>query len=604
MKNKILISVMIIAVVASLSGCGNKTVDTVAVTEEPGQVETAQTDDGQTDAATDSDEVSTNTETEEAGVELYESFMRSETPVYLNKFIDYVHRGGNSSFEMEYFMSDTPYYLDGLALSLSYEMGYEYSDIWNMDEVYYAYIDCGWDGTKELALWFKDVSMSASPTQVYVIIKDIDGKLQVCYATQFGYRSDASINEYGVIHSGGSAGAAVHVYNLDMIDANGDLQCVYAEEDTHYAEGLYLPWLPDSMNLIEQMDVAECMYFESYSFEQYHIQDSYEDYLKNKYYVYYDLDEDFNITSPDEIYSEEHKYAQFMKKVGLEWKTPDEMAQILDEHVKSMIPKDEYLVDEEPEWTLFWNAGVTKGEDDYKINDTGCAEYLITNPGWEYYSTVEYDGKNTSPKLTLISQEANEIIDTQEWMDDIGEDEADYTGKKRSDNAYQYELLGPTSNPTIIAIYDGPEAIARLDMSEFVNPPEVEEGWEWLVEEEIRGIFYYGDLLYVSMAHRTYAETAPQNAYVMALDPSNDYQVVWKSAPLVSNANNFVVINDTVICGYGFTNEPDYIYLLDRYSGVQTDFYSVKTGPDYFFIRDNYLHVRTYNTNYVFGIEY
>jgi len=62
------------------------------------------------------------------------------------------------------------------------------------------------------------------------------------------------------------------------------------------------------------------------------------------------------------------------------------------------------------------------------------------------------------------------------------------------------------------------------------------------------------------------------------------------------------VVGDTIICGYGFTAEPDYIYLLDRFTGEKYDSIPVNSAADQFQIVDDTLYVATYNTAYEFSI--
>ncbi|HOO64713.1 MAG TPA: hypothetical protein PK364_12455, partial [Synergistaceae bacterium] len=38
-------------------------------------------------------------------------------------------------------------------------------------------------------------------------------------------------------------------------------------------------------------------------------------------------------------------------------------------------------------------------------------------------------------------------------------------------------------------------------------------------------------------------------------------EVLWRSAPLVSNCSNFARSGDGIITGYGFTEEDDYLYV-------------------------------------------
>ena len=130
----------------------------------------------------------------------------------------------------------------------------------------------------------------------------------------------------------------------------------------------------------------------------------------------------------------------------------------------------------------------------------------------------------------------------------------------------------------------------------------IKEGDEFFVDENIHWVTFEDDILYVSIFHNTYAESAPHNGYIMALDMNDNFRVLWKTEPLTCNTDNFVVTDDAIICGYGFTKEDDFIYVLDKKTGIRTQSYKVKTGPDWFFVKDNELYVRCYDTDYVFNL--
>jgi hypothetical protein len=71
----------------------------------------------------------------------------------------------------------------------------------------------------------------------------------------------------------------------------------------------------------------------------------------------------------------------------------------------------------------------------------------------------------------------------------------------------------------------------------------------------------------------------------------------------ISNAENFEVIDDYLITGYGFTAEPDYIYVLRRKTGKAIQKIKIKSGPDYIIRKNNDIYVRAYDTDYVFRIQ-
>ena len=92
------------------------------------------------------------------------------------------------------------------------------------------------------------------------------------------------------------------------------------------------------------------------------------------------------------------------------------------------------------------------------------------------------------------------------------------------------------------------------------------------------------------------------NAYITAIDLENE-RILWRSQPLVANSSNFLIKDNVIISGYGFTAEPDYIYLLSLDTGEVLQQIPVKSAPEYLIVRDRKLYVRTYNTDYVYQID-
>jgi hypothetical protein len=58
-----------------------------------------------------------------------------------------------------------------------------------------------------------------------------------------------------------------------------------------------------------------------------------------------------------------------------------------------------------------------------------------------------------------------------------------------------------------------------------------------------------------------------------------------------------------LICGYGFTAEPDFLYVLERATGKTVSKVPLKSGPDFLIEKDGELFVRTYDTDYVFTVR-
>lgn len=135
-----------------------------------------------------------------------------------------------------------------------------------------------------------------------------------------------------------------------------------------------------------------------------------------------------------------------------------------------------------------------------------------------------------------------------------------------------------------------------FDFLRYSYPPTFAERDRDFVRQAIKWAWQENRVLYVSHAHSTYARASGgSNAHITALDTATG-AVLWRSRPLVSNATNFELAGDTIIAGYGFTAEPDYLYLLDKTTGQVREHIKLKSGPEYILLKSERLYVRTYDT--------
>lgn len=93
----------------------------------------------------------------------------------------------------------------------------------------YAYIDCGDDGKKELALDLKAKSGSGPFANDYAVIKDIDGELQLIYTLdgECGANGWNDLNEYGYIGTYGQGISTSRYHEAALIDADGNYKYGY-----------------------------------------------------------------------------------------------------------------------------------------------------------------------------------------------------------------------------------------------------------------------------------------------------------------------------------------------------------------------------------------
>ena len=232
--------------------------------------------------------------------------------------------------------------------------------------------------------------------------------------------------------------------------------------------------------------------------------------------------------------------------------------------------------------------------------DLGAIRQIhMENPSWEYYCATQPASLAAPLKLTKLTQEANQITDTDDWF------EKNNLSLNVEDSG-KYGLGIPSDEnggKCRIQVVDGEKGeVFELDFSDFEYAGDFKQSEKEFVRQQIRYAQVKDHILYLSIGHLTYAESSPHNAYVAAVDLA-EKKMLWKSQPLVSNAANFVIKGDVLLCGYGFTAEPDYIYQLDLGSGKVIDKTAVKSKADYLILKDNILYVRTYNTDYTFRIE-
>jgi hypothetical protein len=155
----------------------------------------------------------------------------------------------------------------------------------------------------------------------------------------------------------------------------------------------------------------------------------------------------------------------------------------------------------------------------------------------------------------------------------------------------------------VFAVYGGRYLLAgnsrekdlpfAFDLVSFGRPP----GGGWY--EDVTFAREAGGLIYVSNTHLTYASaTKGRNAYLTAIDPERG-KTLWRSRALVANSRTFVIDRNLIVAGYGFTAEPDYLYLLDRRNGRVLDRLEVPSAPEIIKLRGERLDVRTYDRKVV-----
>jgi serine/threonine protein kinase len=256
------------------------------------------------------------------------------------------------------------------------------------------------------------------------------------------------------------------------------------------------------------------------------------------------------------------------------------------------------------------------------------APIKIEIPNFNGYHTTTESANLIS--LSQISSIKNEIIDTENWFNENNLRLPTYTvynefrNEKGNvpenvpksinglritdgfnyDNAdiYFYGENFGEKNLVIITDEEKNGIKHSLDFSNFTYSSKTAKGDEDYVYQSVNWAIVENDILYISHGHFTYASSSfGQNAYISAID-LKDYKIIWTTQPLTCNST-FTLIGNAIVCGYGFTDEPDYLYVIDKLNGVKVQQIGLNSGPEYIIQQNNKLFVRTYNNNYVFSIN-
>ena len=115
---------------------------------------------------------------------------------------------------------------------------------------------------------------------------------------------------------------------------------------------------------------------------------------------------------------------------------------------------------------------------------------------------------------------------------------------------------------------------------------------EWAVVKD--GVLYFSECTV------TAPDKNSQGNYLVAVDINTD-ETLWMSKPRTVNSSNFLIVDNSIICGLGGSGIPDYIYVLNRYTGVKTHEYWIPSAARWFAVgEDKNLYVTIYDKHISF----
>lgn len=156
---------------------------------------------------------------------IYQRFLNGDEPLY---FREDTWFEGYIDFRTGTYTSYTFQDICGI-VNLLYNSNAPMDEL--VDHISYAYIDCGADGNAELALLFHDLKDQSHYSAGYVIlvIKDVDGRLEMCYLINPYFKEDWELtNRNGVVAYWCNVGTGATRDGLGYIDAEGVYNVVYS----------------------------------------------------------------------------------------------------------------------------------------------------------------------------------------------------------------------------------------------------------------------------------------------------------------------------------------------------------------------------------------
>jgi outer membrane protein assembly factor BamB len=219
----------------------------------------------------------------------------------------------------------------------------------------------------------------------------------------------------------------------------------------------------------------------------------------------------------------------------------------------------------------------------------------------------------TRARLKLISAKKNQITDSDAWL----EQHSDRLPRRKAPRGISETYKGAKlvsanmicdpaaviygtvseSAGTIVTLYDSEEAglIERcaFDFSKWAHGGK--SLWVYVAHAD-------SEALYVVASYPGYAqEVGGKTGYLAALDVKTG-KLLWQAGPRVANGFSLLVDNEFLVCGYGFTREPDFLFVIDKKTGRTVQKIAVKSAPEHLAWEGNELFVRCYDTDYVFQI--
>ena len=156
--------------------------------------------------------------------------------------------------------------------------------------------------------------------------------------------------------------------------------------------------------------------------------------------------------------------------------------------------------------------------------------------------------------------------------------------------------IGLTKRPHVATLYDAKgQQLWSKDLDSLIDGRKVQGDSKKLnFELDVYDIAYQNGILFFNAVCPSYsADYLGKCSEVIALDAQSG-DIKWRSNYLVSNSN-IRPLGNVLVTGYGFTDENDFVYVLDAETGKTLQKLKVDSAPDAIGILDSQVVVGTYS---------
>ena len=156
-------------------------------------------------------------------------------------------------------------------------------------------------------------------------------------------------------------------------------------------------------------------------------------------------------------------------------------------------------------------------------------------------------------------------------------------------------------DPHLIMLVDPSKDVKKVYNTSSMTFPPKSRGAD-IDRQSVSWAVVKDDILYFSIGGLSGFDNG-QNEYIVAINTTTD-KTLWVSKPKTCNSQNFLIIDNSIICGYGGTDITDYVNVLNRFTGVQKQHIWVPKAPEWFAIgSDSRLYVTLYDKHISFKIN-